>query len=279
MAILNRRGAYEDMEPTSALPGEFLICLSGDPHAKDGRSVYICFKTGELKRLSTYEDIVDNMDESLGDVKGLFTKDIEDLIDDIKDKLESGYFNGSSATITIGTVTTGEPGTEVKVTNTGTPGAAVLNFTIPRGLTGEVENLDTAIIDFTQASSRENIDNTDTLKVILGKIQKIFSDLKEVSFSGKYSDISEAPEIQSGVTGTIPVFQNQSADLEVTFPKEFTKAPNVVVGLLVETKNVDYGSCSLYVVESTVTKTGFTLRAVNDSDGGLSPKAYWIATA
>ena len=44
--------------------------------------------------------------------------------------------NGQDATITIGTVSTGAAGSEVAVTNTGTPSAAVFNFTIPRGDTG-----------------------------------------------------------------------------------------------------------------------------------------------
>ena len=45
---------------------------------------------------------------------------------------------GAAATVTVGTVTTGEPGTDAIVTNSGTESAAVLNFTIPRGETGAV---------------------------------------------------------------------------------------------------------------------------------------------
>ena len=44
---------------------------------------------------------------------------------------------GDPATIAVGTVTTGDPGTDAEVTDVGTPGAAVLNFKIPRGLTGK----------------------------------------------------------------------------------------------------------------------------------------------
>ena len=40
---------------------------------------------------------------------------------------------GDPGTIAIGTVATGEPGTSAAVSNTGTPGSAILNFTIPRG--------------------------------------------------------------------------------------------------------------------------------------------------
>ena len=41
---------------------------------------------------------------------------------------------GAAATVTIGMVTTGAPGTPAEVTNSGTAQNAVLNFTIPQGL-------------------------------------------------------------------------------------------------------------------------------------------------
>lgn len=43
---------------------------------------------------------------------------------------------GDAATIDVGTVTTGAPGTQVVVTNVGTTAAALLDFTIPQGATG-----------------------------------------------------------------------------------------------------------------------------------------------
>lgn len=45
--------------------------------------------------------------------------------------------DGASATITVGTTTTGNPGTNADVTNSGTNLNAVLNFTIPRGADGQ----------------------------------------------------------------------------------------------------------------------------------------------
>ena len=44
---------------------------------------------------------------------------------------------GAAATVTVGTVTTGEPGTDAIVINSGTESAAVLDFTIPKGENGE----------------------------------------------------------------------------------------------------------------------------------------------
>ena len=43
---------------------------------------------------------------------------------------------GDAATVTIGTVTTGEPGTKAAVTNSGTSSDVVLNFVIPAGAAG-----------------------------------------------------------------------------------------------------------------------------------------------
>lgn len=44
--------------------------------------------------------------------------------------------NGSSATVSVGTTTTGLAGSNASVTNSGTSAAAVFNFTIPRGQDG-----------------------------------------------------------------------------------------------------------------------------------------------
>ena len=48
----------------------------------------------------------------------------------------SGITPGGSSTITLGTVATGNPGTSVSITNTGTATAPLFNFTIPRGDVG-----------------------------------------------------------------------------------------------------------------------------------------------
>ena len=44
--------------------------------------------------------------------------------------------SGAAATVSVGTVTTGPAGSQASVTNSGTMGAAVLNFTIPQGAPG-----------------------------------------------------------------------------------------------------------------------------------------------
>lgn len=47
----------------------------------------------------------------------------------------------------------------------------------------------------TEASARTNLATGDTLKTIIGKIKKYFSDLASVAFSGSYNDLSNKPTI------------------------------------------------------------------------------------
>lgn len=59
---------------------------------------------------------------------------------------------GDTGTMTVGSTTTGNPGTDASVTNSGTSTAAVWNFTIPRGATGN------GIASITLLSSELNVD-------------------------------------------------------------------------------------------------------------------------
>ena len=61
------------------------------------------------------------------------------------------------ATIEVGTVTTGEPGTDASVTNSGTKKEAVLDFVIPRGATGMTGDDGTDGATFTPAVSADGV--------------------------------------------------------------------------------------------------------------------------
>lgn len=60
----------------------------------------------------------------------------EDTANKVYEDAQAGKFNGKSATVNIGTVTTGAAGSNASVTNSGTETDAVLDFVIPRGADG-----------------------------------------------------------------------------------------------------------------------------------------------
>ena len=78
---------------------------------------------------------------------------------------------GAPATIRIGTVTTGEPGTEASVTNSGTRYDAIFDFVIPRGYPGSGGG-SSVDVDYTlSATSLNPIANKAVYNALLNKVE------------------------------------------------------------------------------------------------------------
>lgn len=63
------------------------------------------------------------------------------------------------------------------------------------------------VTNFTKASSRTELNSTDTVPTLFGKIAKWLSDLKTVAFTGSYSDLTNKPTIPTVGGGTITIKQ------------------------------------------------------------------------
>lgn len=61
MAIQCRRGNYADFDKSKMLPGEWAVVLGADPDGRDGRGIYMCFGGGVVKRIATYEEVLDHI--------------------------------------------------------------------------------------------------------------------------------------------------------------------------------------------------------------------------
>lgn len=169
MAITNRKGKHADFDPSKLRAGEWAVVMMDDPDTKDGKSVYLCFSAGTVKRMATYEDMRDSIGNLNDEMMEELTADIQKVIQqaaqminegnvvisnsrevmeqadaaakkadaaavDIQQKAESGDF---SAKITEVSALTGESGTQASVQNVGTEQNANFVFTIPKGDTGE----------------------------------------------------------------------------------------------------------------------------------------------
>ena len=67
MAITMRHGPYNKFDPQKLRTGELAAVTEGDPHASDGKAIYQCFSPGDVKRMATYEDMLDQIDEAGGE--------------------------------------------------------------------------------------------------------------------------------------------------------------------------------------------------------------------
>lgn len=179
-----------------------------------------------------------------------------DIADEVEQKLNAGDF---SASVTIGTTTTGEPGTNASVTNSGTDTNAVLNFTIPRGDTGSVENIEQQTVTFSEASTRQNIASGETLATIFGKIKKFFSDTDPllddsgwitITPTGNYKNIAAHPlqvrkkgnlvELSGAVRNTVNQIGGSTTEVTmgVTLDAEYRPSKMVVLTEHTETEQI-----------------------------------------
>lgn len=150
---------------------------------------------------------------------------------------------GQAATITVGTTTTGEPGTEAQVTNSGTAQDAILNFTIPKGAPGDSASLPVKVVvidtePYTLSNDTQIYTNTvQTFEEIKEQydpngtqfIIKLHYTNGHASFA--YGQMWSDPEFTGPITGILIKDPQNTADLMGGFDYvmiDFTQSENNV---------------------------------------------------
>lgn len=111
MAIQNRRGKFEDFNPEELLAGELAVVQEGDTASTTGRSLYICFEPGVVKRIADYEDIGDEIAEAAG----IYIDDLRDVVSDAEsattdaNSAAEAAWSAAGGDISLKTVTFTEP--------------------------------------------------------------------------------------------------------------------------------------------------------------------------
>lgn len=82
MAIVMRQGEYEDFIPSKMLSGEWAVVLADDPIVPDGKSVFIAFAAGDVKRMATYEDMKDLIEGATDDIRAQYILVFNKINDD-----------------------------------------------------------------------------------------------------------------------------------------------------------------------------------------------------
>lgn len=78
--ITMRIGIYADFDPDKMVPGELAVVTAGDPSTEDGKCMYVCFQAGNVKRLATYEDMLEYIQNATEDIQNAFTADLQQAI-------------------------------------------------------------------------------------------------------------------------------------------------------------------------------------------------------
>lgn len=200
---------------------------------------------------------------------------------------------GTAATITIGSVTTGAPGTNVSVTNSGTSSAAILNFQIPRGTPGADGGV--TVDEVLNATSFNPIANRTVYAALQDKVSQ--TDLNELALtSGTLTTPSSSKAFVSKIVNDILAPINnitqltieQSADGETwetlfdsatTTDEKWKKA--YVSGLIFPSYlNITKGYMARITFATHTTtyfsSISFYMKAINSNDNYGSPyKCYY----
>lgn len=202
-----RGGPYSKFDKTKTLPREFQIVESGDPNSKDGRAVYIAFEAGEPKRLSTYEDMQEDIDNATEEIQGTLTAGVDKKIKEA----DAAITSAKSATTKANTATTNAN----KATDSANKAAdnankAVENIQSKVAINDKQPSATTAYsgnkieteflkkngdsskttVTFEVATQRANIQPQDTLEVAFGKLAKFCGDLKSHAFAAPVNNLA-----------------------------------------------------------------------------------------
>lgn len=213
MAIQMRRGAYEDFDSSKMLAGEIAVVTSGDPASDTGRTLYVCFAPGVVKRIVSYEDFESEINNATADVQAAFTEELKAAIADAVSVINDANATAEAAKETTEkanqvvadaqeTLTTFVTNVQVSVdtailsANDATE-AAIAAAKKANEAAGDSVDISNTAIEFAEADTRENVASGETLPTLFGKIKKWFTDLKTVAFSGSYNDLSDTPDIET----------------------------------------------------------------------------------
>jgi len=111
-----RRGQFSRFDPTRLLPGEWAVVLGGDDGAADGRTVYVCFAAGTVKRMATIEDMAEAVQAAIEDVSDEVAQqlaaEIRAAIADAEEATESASDAANAATTAAGGADTAANGAD-----------------------------------------------------------------------------------------------------------------------------------------------------------------------
>lgn len=78
-------------------PAEFAVVLQKDPLSTDGKAAYIAFGAGNVKKLSTHEDMIHELDERTDDIINELTSEVGEALDNVRSATEYANNSGDEA--------------------------------------------------------------------------------------------------------------------------------------------------------------------------------------
>lgn len=167
---------------------------------------------------------------------------------------------GKAATIEVGTVTTGDPGTQAQVTNAGTENAAILDFTIPRGAvgpTGATPDISVQVSGL-PADSEPTVSVSGTPEAPVIALGIPAGKDGEPGTPGTPGTDGQTPNITTGTVETLPAGSDATASIT-------GQTPNLTLNLgIPQGPEGDPGAAATIIIGETVTGAPGTQASVEN---------------
>ena len=82
MGIYVRRGMEADFDPEKMKPGEWAVSINSD---RKKQKIWMCFAPGVVKRMGTYEDFVDQIENATDEIKQKYITVFNEILKQIED--------------------------------------------------------------------------------------------------------------------------------------------------------------------------------------------------
>ncbi len=219
-----RYGLEEDLEPDQLTTGEWVV-------STDTKYVRMCFRPGLVLRMATYEAFEQDMVEIQTILATC--RDIQAAVERFEQLAEQHKNDAASSALLSESWAHGDTGVREEESSDNSKywsqqskeeadrakeeadrAASIVGLNIDSALsetsTNPVQNkvvteelnkklnkdgsASNVTVAFSEALNRSNIQSGENLGIIFGKVKRFFSDLKTVAFTGKFSDLSGAPQ-------------------------------------------------------------------------------------
>ena len=88
MGIYVRRGMEADFDPEKMKPGEWAVSINSD---RKKQKIWMCFAPGVVKRMGTYEDFADQIEEATDEIKQKYITVFNEILKQIEDDKNVAY--------------------------------------------------------------------------------------------------------------------------------------------------------------------------------------------
>lgn len=170
---------------------------------------------------------------------------------------------GATPNLTIGTVETGAEGSQATATITGTAENPVLNLTIPRGMTGTVENISGASIPYSSSEDEKSI--KDVVDDKLGKTEQA-SDSATVNGHTVESNVP----VNAQFTDTVPEVDAELSETSTNAVQN--KVVNAAITKKADTILYDKSANTLYLKSGSTVLSSTEIKSGGGGGATITPK-------